>query len=54
MEKCNMSRKKSLDLATECGKDDWHGSCIFYSENKAEPSFCFILKRFDGLDRLNF
>jgi hypothetical protein len=51
LEKCNMSRKKSLDLAPKCGKDDWHGSCIFYSENKVGQPFCFILKHFDSLNR---
>jgi hypothetical protein len=29
----------------------WHGSCNYYSENKAEPPNCFILKRFDSLNR---
>ena len=29
----------------------WHGSCIFYSENKAGPLFCFVLKHYGGLDR---
>ena len=29
----------------------WHAYCNYYSENKAELPNCFILKRFDSLNR---